>query len=74
MEILSDISGLSYYDKFRRFLVEKLRVEVLFVEIFSVMKNGFYIDVRYVVYGFFWYSVSKLDGIIVLNKDEVMYY
>lgn len=74
MEILSDISGLSYYDKFRRFLVEKLRVEVLFVEIFSVMKNGFFIDVRYVVYGFFWYSVSKLDGIIVLNKDEVMYY
>lgn len=74
MEIFSDISGLSYYDKFRRFLVEKLRVEVLFVEIFSVMKNGFYIDVRYVVYGFFWYSVSKLDGIIVLNKDEVMYY
>lgn len=74
MEIFSDISGYSYYDKFRRFLVEKLRVEVLFVEIFSVMKNGFYIDVRYVVYGFFWYSVSKLDGIIVLNKDEVMYY
>lgn len=74
MEILSDILGLSYYDKFRRFLVEKLRVEVLFVEIFSVMKNGFFIDVRYVVYGFFWYSVSKLDGIIVLNKDEVMYY
>lgn len=74
MEILSDKSGLSYYDKFRRFLVEKLRVEVLFVEIFSVMKNGFFIDVRYVVYGFFWYSVSKLDGIIVLNKDEVMYY
>lgn len=74
MEILSDISGLSYYDKFRRFLVEKLRVEVLFVEIFSVMKNGFFIDVRYVVYGFFWYSVSKLDGIIVLNKDEVIYF
>lgn len=74
MEIFSDISGLSYYDKFRRFLVEKLRVEVLFVEIFSVMKNGFFIDVRYVVYGFFWYSVSKLDGIIVLNKDEVIYF
>lgn len=74
MEISSDISGLSYYDKFRRFLVEKLRVEVLFVEIFSVMKNGFFIDVRYVVYGFFWYLVSKLDGIIVLNKDEVIYF
>lgn len=74
METSSDISGHSHYDKFRRLLAEKLRVEVLFVEIFSVMKNGPYTDVRYAAHGSPWYPASKLDGIIALNKDEVMYH
>lgn len=74
METSSDISGHSHYDKFRRLLAVKLRVEVSFVEIFSVMKNGPYTDVRYAAHGSPWYPASKLDGIIALNKDEVMYY
>lgn len=74
METSSDISGLSHYDKFRRLLAEKLRVEVSFVEIFSVIKNGPYTDVRYAAHGSPWYPASKLDGIIALNKDEVMYH
>lgn len=73
METSSDISGLSHYDKFRRLLAEKLRVEVSFVEIFSVMKNGPFTDVRYAAHGSPWYPASKLDGIIALNKDEVIY-
>lgn len=74
METSSDISGLSHYDKFRRLLAEKLRVEVSFVEIFSVMKNDPYTDVRYAAHGSPWYPASKLDGIIALNKDEVMHH
>lgn len=74
METSSDISGLSHYDKFRRLLAEKLRVEVSFVEIFSVMKNDPYTDVRYAAHGSPWYPASKLDGVIALNKDEVMHH
>lgn len=74
METSSDISGQSHYDKFCRLLAEKLRVEVSFVEIFSVMKNGPYTDLRYAAHGSPWYPASKLDGIIALNKDEVMYH
>lgn len=44
------------------------------MEIFSVMKNGPFTDVRYAAHGSPWYPASKLDGIIALNKDEVMYH
>lgn len=74
METSSDISGQSHYDKFRRLLADKLRVEVSFVEIFSVMKNDPYTDVRYAAHGSPWYPASKLDGVIALNKDEVMHH
>ena len=71
VEVSNDLSGQSHYDKFRKLLAERLRVRESYVEIFSVMKNGPYVDVRYAAHGSPWYTASKLDGIIAMNKDEV---
>ncbi|XP_061162553.1 neural-cadherin-like [Saccostrea echinata] len=70
VEIPNDMSGQSHYDKFRKLLAEKLRVAISYVEIFSVMKNGPYVDVRYAAHGSPWYPANKLDGIIATNKDQ----
>lgn len=33
-----------------------------------MMRNSFFIDMEYVVYRFFEYLVSKLEGIVYLNR------
>jgi hypothetical protein len=71
VEISNDLSGQSHYDKFRKLLAERLRVQTSYVEIFSVMRNGDYTDIRYAAHGSPWYPANKLDGIIVMDKNEV---
>lgn len=66
-----DKGSLSNYDKFRKLLAEKLRQPVQNIDIFSVMNNGIYTDIRYAAHGSPYYPASKLDGVVSMYQTEV---
>ncbi|KAK3581134.1 hypothetical protein CHS0354_033929 [Potamilus streckersoni] len=67
---INDGYGQSKYEKFREKLALKLGVPTANVAIFSVMNNGKYTDVRFSAHGSPWYQPSRLNGILIVNKDE----
>jgi hypothetical protein len=63
------------YDQLRELIATKLNVPVKNVDIFTVLnhpKLSQTIDVRYSAHGSPYYRPSKLDGIISMNKTEVI--
>ncbi|KAK3086114.1 hypothetical protein FSP39_013724 [Pinctada imbricata] len=66
----NDKDSLSNYDKFRKLLAEKLRQPIQNIDIFSVMNNGIYTDIRYAAHGSPYYPASKLDGVVSMYQTE----
>ncbi|XP_041375475.1 neural-cadherin-like [Gigantopelta aegis] len=60
----------SKLDKFRRLLADKLNVPTENVDIFSIMNNGQFTDVRYSAHGSPYYPSERTDTVLVLNKKQ----